>query len=1018
MKRLRPILWGVAILVTLLVVVVVLAFNSSVQTWATRRVLAEQHEMKAGVGKVDAGLKVTQLTDIAVEKPGFALKMPSLLIEMPLMSAAGKTVSVKRLVAKGWRIDLSAPKSSDGKPLGLGNSSGSEPRPGDANAVSIPRDFSFDGVLRLINLPVDFSLDQIDMEGEIFFRVEPNKEPARAVVRITGGNLGVGSEGRFTCSAQISLPDPQAPVSKLEFESTVVARMDSPRTFEKFTAESRVRASGSQFPDGATLQSSIVLNGGSKGESYVASLQTQVGGALKNLFRLDAAFPFGAASLSGRWKLDVDNKDILPFALGLALPVFAATGEGAFESDSMFKSVHAGGTIDATAEQLAVLLPQLAAVGKIRTQLDFDLLKQGSALRVERFAASVAGNKPIASVQALQKFEYDLKARTIKVNDASAELLRLTLHGLPLTWIQPLVKDVAISGDDVRGEFFASARNDGFAIRPSAPISISNLSLAQAGRPLVRAVELSIKVAADSSQQGWQVEVADFVARSGPATLVMANFKAGQPAGSGEPIKVAGQFEANLPALLAQPAARDYAGLLNGGVVKTEFSANLDGTKQISAAIEVVNLSSEKVEKLPKLQANVRADIKPDGKIQAQVPIVLDTASRKSDVELGARIDQSNGLNIEADVVSNTIYVQDLKPLQALAAALRPTQNQPATQPAKAPKGEQNRGNGGSTSTAPDRVPFWNACTGQLKVALKEIVYSSDVKVSNVNGLVKIDAGTVTIDGIKAEFGGAAEATLQGKMNFDGKAADPYTFDGSATVTGFDPAPFFKAANPQKAPTVEGKFDVSSKLSGSAPNAALLASKIKADLNMTSRGGVFRGLALPSSFAERFQGKSGNLLSSITGAVGALAGGNRTASAASAAVELTSLLAAIPFDQLNLQLSHDAAAALTNVQDFTLISPTIRLNGNGSILQQQGVPLLKQPLTAQISLSSHGHIAELFGKQGMLQGGADPLGYYPLFAPIKLDGTLSEIGNEALTNLFLQKLLSNSAGPLSNLFGK
>ena len=237
-------------------------------------------------------------------------------------------------------------------------------------------------------------------------------------------------------------------------------------------------------------------------------------------------------------------------------------------------------------------------------------------------------------------------------------------------------------------------------------------------------------------------------------------------------------------------------------------------------------------------------------------------------------------------------------------------------------------------------------------------------------------------------------------------------------MTGFDPAPFFRAANPQKDPTVEGKFDVASKLSGAAPNTALLAGKIKAELTLTSRSGVFRGLALPKAFSDKFQGKSGGLISGITGAVGALAGGSKAGNAAATAVEIAALLVEIPYDQLNVELSHDATASVTTIKDFTLISPTIRLTGNGTILQQEGVPLLKQPLTAQFEMSTHGHAADVFGKQGMLQGGADALGYTPLFSPIKVDGTLSEIGTEALTNLLLQKLLSSSTGPLGNLFGK
>jgi hypothetical protein len=316
-----------------------------------------------------------------------------------------------------------------------------------------------------------------------------------------------------------------------------------------------------------------------------------------------------------------------------------------------------------------------------------------------------------------------------------------------------------------------------------------------------------------------------------------------------------------------------------------------------------------------------------------------------------------------------------------------------------------------------DKLPFWSACTGQVKLALKEVVYSPDVKVTNVAGLLKIEAGAVTLDNIRAGLGEGSEAAVSGKMTFDATQPDPYLFNGDATVTGFDPAPFFRAANSQKEPTVEGKFDVATKLSGAAPTTALLASKIKADLRLTSRGGVFRGLALPKAFSDRTQGKSG-LLSAAAGVVGSLAGGSKGGNAAAAAVEITSLLVAIPYDQLNVKISHDAVASLTTMQDFTLISPTIRLTGNGSILQQEGVPLMKQPLTAEFELSAHGRAADVFGKQGMLQNGTDALGYSPFFAPIKVSGTLSEIGTDALMNLLVQKLLSSSSGPLGNLFGK
>jgi len=1014
MKILRPILVSVAVLAALLVVALVLAFTSSVQTWAARRALLGQTDMKTGVGRVSAGLKLIELTDIKIEKPGFALNLPSLTIEMPLASAAGKNIAVRRLVAKGWKVDLSVPTAEQIASARATATTTSTQTTSQPQSQAKAEPFAFDGIFKLLSLPVDFSLDEIDVEGEVTFPTEAGKAPGRATVRFTGGKLSAGSEGRFTLIAKALLGDQAAAVSDLELTSVITAQMETPRTFRKISIVTDLKAVGAQFPKGANLHSEFALNGGAKGESYLVALQTPSAGVAKNLFSLDAAYPSGASGLSGKWKLDVSNGDVAPFTLGRILPVFVASGEGSFDADRTFSTIHTSGRVDNTVEQLAVIMPELAALGRIRTQVDFDLSKQGDTIRIERFSASISGNKPIASVQALQKFDYDLGARALKVPDLSVELLRLTLHGLPLAWAQPFLKDITISGDDVRGEFFASARTGGFAVRPSAPITINDLAVSQNGKSLVSALDIAIKMAADSTQQGWQADVSEFSVRSGAATLLSATAKAGQPVGANQPVKATGRWEANLPAVLAQPVGAQYAAILSQGVAAGEFTASVDGTKQISATLELSNLTSPKVEKLPRVQASLRLDLQPDGRIDAQVPLVLEVAGRKTDLELTAHVKPGTTTNIEADVLSNFVYVEDLLPLQALAASLQPAAA-PQPKPAPAPKAATSAA---TTKQVADKLPFWSACTGQVKLALKEIVYSPDVKVTNVTGLLKIESGAITLDNIHAGLGSGCEAALSGKMTFDTTLPDPYLFNGDATVTGFDPAPFLRAANPKKDPTVEGKFDVASKLSGAAPNTALLASKIKADLSLTSRSGIFRGLALPKAFSDRFQGKSGNLISNITGVVGALAGGSKAGNTAATAVEIASLLVAMPYDQLSVQLTHDANASLTTIKDFTLISPTIRLTGNGSILQQEGVPFLKQPLTAQFEMSTHGHATDVFGKQGMLQGGTDALGYSPLFSPIKVDGTISEIGTEALMNLLVQKLLSSSAGPLGNLFGK
>jgi len=1026
MKILRPVLVSVAVLAALLVIVLALAFTPSVQTWAARRALVVQPGVKASLGRVAVGLNQIELTGFNFQQPSFALTLPSVTVEMSLASVAGKNVAVRRLVAKGWKIDLTAPAAVSGPASASAETSGNAQaavppyatKPASAQTAPVP--FAFDGVFKLLQLPVDLSLDGVEIEGEVIFPAAGANPPGRATLRFSGGKLGAGGEGRFHASTKTVFAGAAAPMSSVEIDSVITVQMDTPRTFRKIAVVTDVKAVGADFPHGARLHSEFVLNGGEKGETYVVAFHTPASGGLKNLFSLEAAYPAGnsAAALTGKWKLDVSNADLAPFTLGRALPVFDAVGEGAFEADRTFASIQASGRVDNTVEQLAVIRPELAVLGRLRTQLDFDLSKAGNLISVERFTAALSGAAPIASVQALQKFNYDFSTRALKVADPSAELLRLTLHGLPLAWAQSFIKDIAISGDDVRGEFLASTRNGGFTVRPSAPVTLTNLSVTKAGQPLVRALDLAVKLTADSSLQGWQADISEFSLRSGAATLFTASAKAGRPAGAtAQPLKATGRWEANLPALLAQPAAVDYAALLTKGTASGEFSASFEGTKQISASVELNNLTAPNVEILPRLQALLRLDLQPDGRIDAQLPLTLDAAGRISDVEITAHITPGQTTNIDADLVSSAVYLQDLKPLQALAATLASKSTPSVTSAPTTPKSTAPETNPTAKQSA-DKLPFWNACTGQFKFALKEIIYSPDMKVANVTGALKIEPGAVSIDSVRAVLGTGGEAAVSGRMTFDVAQPAPYSFSGDATVIGFDPAPFFRTANPRRDPTVEGKFDVVSKLSGVAPSTTLLMSKITADLNLTSRGGVFRGLALPKAFSDRFQDKSGKMINNLSGVVGALSSGSKNGNAAGAALEIASLLVAIPYDQLSVKLTHDANASLSTLKDFTLISPKIRLTGNGTLLQQEGVPLLQQPLTAQFEMSTHGRASELFGKQGMLQGGADSLGYVPLFAPIKVDGTLSEIGTDALVNMLLQKLVGNAAGPLGNLFGK
>jgi hypothetical protein len=246
-------------------------------------------------------------------------------------------------------------------------------------------------------------------------------------------------------------------------------------------------------------------------------------------------------------------------------------------------------------------------------------------------------------------------------------------------------------------------------------------------------------------------------------------------------------------------------------------------------------------------------------------------------------------------------------------------------------------------------------------------------------------------------------------VTFDAKSATPYALAADLAVNDFDPAPLFKALNPGQPATVEGKFTVASKLAGKAVSLADLATGAHGDFQLTSKGGVFRGV--PANYSTKVEntGKIAQgvaLLGSLAGAVTGKKEYGDIANRAQAVAEFSKMLAAIPYDQLSVVLSRDESLN-TVLKDFTLISPEMRLTGGGQATHKAGAPLLDEALAAEFKLRARGHTGDLLKYLGALDPATDELGYSACTLPLKVGGTLgkpdaSEITNK-LTSLAVEK---------------
>jgi hypothetical protein len=976
MKLFRLLLIGAGVLAALLAVILILALVPSVQTWAARRVIASDPSLGvARLGRVSAGFNRIDISDVTFVRPGLALTLPSVSIELPLVAAVSGDIQLRRVTAKGWTLDLTP-----------GNAGSSVP----ASAPSAEKPVDFEGVFELLALPVDLAVGPSDIEGVVIFPTKAGEPPGRAHVKITGGDLAVGREGRFTISAEATLADGLAPVNRLTAESTLTLRMDTPRTFTRVAVTTDFRAVGPGLPQGAHLLSESAASREGDRESYELLIKSKAGGVEKKLVELSVSNPSGQKPFSGTWKLDANDADVAPFTLGRALPQFILGASGTFEADQQFREVRLIGKTHLKADRLDALYIGLSTLGTIEVQTEFDLARRSTGIRVNQFTLDVSSKSPVMSVRVLQAMEIVPATREIKVASPAADFFRVSLKGAPLAWARPFAPaDLTLTGDDVRGEFIARADQGGFAVRSASPLLLENLTVVQAGKTLANALDLSIAVTASHAPAGWQVDVSELMARSGGVPLLTLTAKAGQSTANKQPIKVTGRFHAELPAIFSQPAVAEFS-VFSQGAAEMEFTASIsDALQQLSSTLALTGLRTRDGQDLPTLSSDLRADRHADGRIEANLPLVFELAGRKSDIELAASVKPAGeALALDAQILSRELYVDDLK----LFTALQPAK--PASAPAPKPKPAPGQERG-PAAPAPDSKPVWAGVTGQVKLALKKVVYAAAQPPVEISTSVKITPEILTLEALHAVFPDGAAAKAEGVIKFEASvAAEPYDVSANVAATNLDPQPFLQAANPGHPPTVEGKFDFNGKVTGRAASLDKFADTANVDAQLVSRGGQFHGFATSAAAANlgRLQegaSKVGSLLSFAGSVLGKseLARAGEKARAGSDTIER---LVNFNFDQFNIDISHRAGAATTEIKNFSILSPDMRLRGGGSIDSKSGLKsILHSAMNLDLQMAVRGAQADDLRILELLRREADELGYTALLDTFSVKGTPS-----------------------------
>jgi hypothetical protein len=1033
MKPHRIVLLGAALVAGAFAACAALVFNPAIQTWTARRLFASRPGLHGSIGGLSVGLTEVDVTDLRLDPAGGSMALPSLRAEFPVLYAGlGKRLLIRRLVATGWTLDLSRAHWLSGQAADFPPSGGTRRR--NPPPPLVPAAYAdetaavaalqvFEGLFHRLRLPVDLQLDGLDIEGDVILPPAPGYASARMHVVLSGGGLAAGREGQFIFNLRTPATAADPAIGSVTAEGTVAAEMDTPRTFRRLVVRIDAAAAGGRFPPGAKLAVDMKAERSARSESYLFALA----GKDKNLVAVQTDYSGDTHRLAGTWKLDASDDDLAPFALGRPLPAFAAAGEGSFDTDAAMNRLHVSGRIDATVDRLGAVRPELAAMGAVKLAAEFDLSHLGGKLRVDRLSVELAGVRPIAQVHALQPFAFDVRTGALEVADPAHDLVGIALEDLPVDWAQPFLSGVVLTGGGLRGDFVASARAGGLALRAPTPLTVAGLSVTRSGQPLLSGVDVAVSLSADYTPLGWEVQVSPCAVQRGGATLFTLEATAGRLAGANQPTKAAGRLKASLPALLSGSPAGGIPAFTRGEF-DGQFSVILGETSAYQANIKLSGLAvggpsnpeaspgGEAVEEagapqlLPTITADMRADLDARGKWTVLAPFTFEGSDRKSDLTVAGTVDpREAGIEFDGNLTSRELSFDDARVFGALlAAAARPPDR--ASEPVS----------GGMDSPA---EAFWSRLTGRMTFALAKVRRDS-LEWDNVSGVLLIRPAAFSIENLHAGLGVGGELSGGGTLDFTAGAAEPYAWKADLAATDFDFGAFSRLLHPDQPPVVEGRFKISGQLRGAGANVDDLADGTQGEFQLASKGGIFR--ALRADVADSLK-QSPALISQVLDSVGSLFGikEDKTADAkqlidkqGKIVVALADRLAEIPYDQVNL-VARRGSDLNVNLTEFALISPEVRLSGNGRVAYQKGVPFAEEPFAFDGQLDARGRMADLLGSLGLLSAQQDDLGYARMARPFHLGGTLDAIDAGQWRDALVKAALHKAAGGLlDKLLGK
>ncbi|HVS52573.1 MAG TPA: hypothetical protein VHD62_09470 [Opitutaceae bacterium] len=506
MKSLKFFSWVAGVVVALLLIAVALAFMPAVQTWAVRRAIAGQPGTTIEIGRIAAGWSSAEITGVRIARADATITAKSATARYSAWDyLAHRRVNVDTADLHDVVIDLRpaapSPSATARPPAPI-----STARP-PASATS-PAD-SFRGLLAEAQLPVDLRVAHLAANGRALLAATQTVE-----FEINGSDIGTALRGTLDWKADFSDRKNDAPVTAAHAQGTAAVRISSERRIDLVDTTATVSARGQNLPsDELRLAAKAEHTAGTDAETYTLAIDLAHAGATAHLVTLAAHFDAAAHEIAGNWKLSIARDQLAAFLAGVGLPDIAADGAGKFTARPATDNLATSGELQATVSRLEKISPVLGAIGDVRLHTTFDGGVDGKLAHLEQLQleATGANGQKFAQVDTHQRIAFSLENKRVTLADPKAELARITLQNLPLSWAQPFVKPLAIERGDISLVLAVESDADGSQIRARTvePLLLRNATIRSGDRPLVEQLTISTRPQVDYSAEKISAQLAD-----------------------------------------------------------------------------------------------------------------------------------------------------------------------------------------------------------------------------------------------------------------------------------------------------------------------------------------------------------------------------------------------------------------------------------------------------------------------------------------------------------------------------